>query len=124
VISDRQIRTRLPALARLSTSWTLLYSIDQHGISLNTLYTRCEAHREKSGFGSSQGTLLVMRDSGNTVFGAWIGDGIKLSKGAYCGSGESCVFVFFSSRVGSPGPHFFLTWQLFMEVLRERVGGV
>jgi TLD len=69
---DCQIRTRLPALARLSTSWTLLYSLDQHGISLNTLYTRCEANREKSDFGSSQGTLLVMKDSGNTVFGAWI----------------------------------------------------
>jgi TLD len=47
-----------------------------------------------------------MRDSGNTVFGAWIGDGIKLSKGAYYGSGESCVFFFFFFK--SPGPHFFL----------------
>ena len=78
-----QLRPFLPALARLPKSWSLLYSLDQHGISLNTLYTRCQD------FKGSQ--LLVVRDLGETLFGAWMGEGIHPSKGAYYGSGESCV---------------------------------
>ena len=35
------------------------------------------------------GALLVLRDAGDAVFGAWMGDGIRPSKGAYYGSGES-----------------------------------
>ena len=70
-------------MKRISRSWTLLYSLDQHGISLNTLYTRCEAH--------TGGALLVMRDSNDAMFGAWVGDGIRQSKGAYYGNGESYV---------------------------------
>lgn len=41
-----QLRLHLPALARLPKAWTLLYSLDQHGVLLNTLYTKCEAHRQ------------------------------------------------------------------------------
>ena len=76
-----QLRPYLPALKRLARSWLLLYSLDQHGISLNTLYTRCEAHQ-----GSA---LLVLRDSNDAVFGVWMGEGIKQCKGSYYGSGES-----------------------------------
>jgi hypothetical protein len=76
-----QLRPYLPALKRLARSWSLLYSLDQHGISLNTLYARCEAHMG--------GALLVMRDAGDAVFGVWMGEGVRLSKGSYYGSGES-----------------------------------
>ena len=71
----------MPPLARLPKSWTLLYSLDQHGISLHTLYNRCESHRG--------GTLVVIRDSNDGIFGTWTGEGVRLSKGAYFGSGES-----------------------------------
>ncbi|KAJ3482355.1 hypothetical protein NLI96_g7033 [Meripilus lineatus] len=80
------IRPYFPALARLPRSWTLLYSLDQHGISLNTLYARCTTHQG--------GTLIVLRDSGDAVFGAWMGEGIHPSKGAYFGSGESFLWKF------------------------------
>ncbi|KZT67811.1 TLD-domain-containing protein [Daedalea quercina L-15889] len=78
------LRPQFPALARLPRSWTLLYSLDQHGISLNTLYRRCESH--------NGGALVVMRDAGDAVFGVWMGQGIRLSKGAYYGSGESFLW--------------------------------
>ncbi|KAH9943636.1 TLD-domain-containing protein [Amylocystis lapponica] len=78
------LRAHLPALARLPRVWTLLYSLDQHGISLNTLYTRCQGHT-----GSA---LVVMRDDGDAVFGAWMGEGIHPSKGSYYGSGESFLW--------------------------------
>ena len=89
-----QLRPFLPALARLPKSWSLLYSLDQHGISLNTLYTRCQD------FKGSQ--LLVVRDSGETLFGAWMGEGIHPSKGAYYGSGESYVEVSFATQAPHP----------------------
>ncbi|EPS94800.1 hypothetical protein FOMPIDRAFT_1169299 [Fomitopsis schrenkii] len=78
------LRPHFPALARLPRAWTLLYSLDQHGISLNTLYRRCEAH--------TGGALVVLRDAGDAVFGVWMGQGIHLSKGAYYGSGESFLW--------------------------------
>lgn len=37
------------------------------------------------------GALMIVRDSNDAVFGAWMGEGIKLSKGSYFGSGESYV---------------------------------
>ena len=89
-IPSFQIRPHLPALARLPHTWTLLYSLDQHGISLNTLYTRSVNRRTNVGIGgTNQGALVAIRDSGDTLFGAWIEEGIQLSKGAYYGSGEA-----------------------------------
>ena len=79
-----QIRPHLPPLARLHKAWTLLYSLDQHGISLQTLYARCEAHA-----GGGGGALVVVRDAGDALFGVWLGDGVRPSKGSYYGSGES-----------------------------------
>ena len=79
------LRPHLPALLRLPRAWTLLYSLEQHGISLHTLYARCAAH--------AGGALVVVRDANDAVFGAWMGEGIRISKGAYYGSGESCVDI-------------------------------
>ncbi|EPQ55488.1 TLD-domain-containing protein [Gloeophyllum trabeum ATCC 11539] len=79
-----QIRPYLPALARLPKSWSLLYSLDQHGISLSTLYTRCQSH--------PGGALLAIKDSGDAVFGVWVGEGVHPSKGSYYGGGESFLW--------------------------------
>ena len=81
VIELCKLRPYFPALARLPRSWTLLYSLDQHGISLNTLYTRCDT------FNGS--VVVVMKDSDDAVFGAFMGEGVHPSKGGYYGSGES-----------------------------------
>ncbi|KAF9782422.1 TLD-domain-containing protein [Thelephora terrestris] len=78
------IRPYLPPIPRLSGSWSLLYSLDQHGISLNTLYARCSTHLG--------GSLIVIKDSGDTLFGAWLGENVHQSKGAYYGSGESFLW--------------------------------
>jgi hypothetical protein len=86
-----QIHSHLPALLRLPRQWTLFYSLDQHGISLNTLYSRC-APPSSSRPPHPKGALLVIQDAVGVLFGAWIADGLKRStRGGYYGGGESCV---------------------------------
>jgi len=79
------IRSFLPPLFRLSRKWTLLYSLDQHGISLATFYTRVAEY--------DGGCLLVVQDANGGRFGVWVGDGIRKSTGSrYYGSGESFLW--------------------------------
>ncbi|KAG1727275.1 TLD-domain-containing protein [Suillus paluster] len=87
------IRPHLPALTRLPRTWTLLYSLDQHGISLNTLYSRCEP-KLPSTPGSTKGALVVVKDARDAVFGAWMGEGLWLERGGYYGSGESFLWKY------------------------------
>jgi hypothetical protein len=87
--------------------------LDQHGISLNTLYNRCEAHAEAQaklgmtrgvgGLGIGRpGMLLVIKDSGDAVFGVWMGEGIKQSKGkGYYGSGDSFMWRYVSGQLST-----------------------
>lgn len=85
---NSQLRPHLPVITRLSTSWSLLYSLDQHGISIKTLYTRCALH---------EGTaLIVIKDTAGDIFGACVNEGIHLSKrSSYYGSGDSYVLCFY-----------------------------
>ncbi|KAF9507340.1 hypothetical protein BS47DRAFT_1304131 [Hydnum rufescens UP504] len=79
------IRLHLPPLFRLSRSWTLLYSLDQHGISIGTFYSRLAKHEG--------GCLLAICDANDGRFGVWVGDGIRRSHGeSYYGSGESFLW--------------------------------
>ncbi|KAJ6463562.1 TLD-domain-containing protein [Mycena sanguinolenta] len=86
------IHARLPALLRLPRQWTLFYSLDQHGISLNTLYYRC-APPSSSRMPHPKGALLVIQDADDALFGAWVADGLKRStRGGYYGGGESFLW--------------------------------
>ncbi|KAF9442810.1 TLD-domain-containing protein, partial [Macrolepiota fuliginosa MF-IS2] len=88
----------LPALSRLPRTWTLIYSLDQHGISLKTLYSKCEAAAAAAAKSRSStkinGMLFVVKDSDGAIFGAWMGDGLRMSRGneGYYGSGESFLW--------------------------------
>ncbi|KAF9232717.1 TLD-domain-containing protein [Melanogaster broomeanus] len=86
------LRPHLPALTRLPRNWTLLYSLDQHGISLNTLYSRCEPRiPSRANPNPPQGGLVAIRDARDAVFGAWLSEGVRLERGYY-GSGESFLW--------------------------------
>lgn len=68
-----------------------MYSLDQHGISLNTLYTRCETPKPVA-------ELLIIQDASDALFGVYMGDGIHPSRGrGYYGSGESFMFKYTSA---------------------------
>ncbi|KAF9263165.1 TLD-domain-containing protein [Marasmius fiardii PR-910] len=93
-----KIRSHLPPLSRLHRSWNLLYSLDQHGISLNTLYAKSESSSSSSSSSgllgpTKVGALLVIKDSCDTSFGVFLSDGLKRGDGrSYSGSGESFMW--------------------------------
>ncbi|KAF8835812.1 TLD-domain-containing protein [Paxillus ammoniavirescens] len=96
------LRPHLPALTRLPRNWTLLYSLDQHGISLNTLYSRCEPRiPSRANPSPPKGGLVAMQDAHDAVFGAWLSEGVKLERGYY-GSGESFLWRYHPPRNGEP----------------------
>ncbi|KAL7750550.1 oxidation resistance protein 1 [Sorochytrium milnesiophthora] len=86
----QQLRGHLPRLLRLPTHWRLVYSLDQHGISLNTLYTNCRRAVE-NGWVNKRGAVLILRDNGGAVFGAFLSDYLQPSQGFF-GNGETFVF--------------------------------
>jgi len=94
----KQIRPLLPALSRLQRSWSLVYSLDQHGISLKTLYVNCEAASttlaKSKPATKLSGMVFVVKDTEGAVFGAWMSDGLRMSRGneMYYGSGESFLW--------------------------------
>ena len=77
-----EIRLLLPPRLQLMDHWQLAYSLEQNGSTLSTLYNLCDAHRGKRG-----GFVLVVRDAGGGIFGAYLTDPPK-PQPHYYGSGE------------------------------------
>ncbi|PHZ14653.1 TLD-domain-containing protein, partial [Rhizopus microsporus ATCC 52813] len=69
----------IPSRVSISSRWSLVYSLDQHGASLNTLYQKCKE--------SSGPCLLVIRDSYGETFGAYLTESIHKNSSFY-GTGE------------------------------------
>ncbi|KKY16368.1 putative oxidation resistance protein 1 [Diplodia seriata] len=80
-----EIRLLIPPRLQLVEDWKLAYSLEQDGVSLATLYKNCEELRGKRG-----GYVLVVRDGGGGVFGAYLTD------------------------APHPNPHFFGTGECFL----------
>jgi hypothetical protein len=78
-----QIRPHLPPRLRISTSWRLLYSLDQHGTSLSTMY---ENMYEILGGEIDGGCVIVVKDSKGGIFGAFINEGLR-ENNRYYGDG-------------------------------------
>ncbi|MCJ1307750.1 oxidation resistance protein 1 [Agyrium rufum] len=77
-----EIRLLVPPRLQLRSEWMLVYSIEQDGTSLSTLYTKCrEASEKKNGF------VLVIRDSLGGIFGAFLTDAPHPAP-YYFGTGE------------------------------------
>ncbi|CAH1774592.1 unnamed protein product [Owenia fusiformis] len=65
--------------------WVQIYSTDHHGFSLNTLY------RHMQGYDTP--VLIVVKDTGNNIFGAMTSCPLKVSEHFY-GTGESFLYTF------------------------------
>ncbi|KAK3677422.1 oxidation resistance protein 1 [Recurvomyces mirabilis] len=77
-----EIRLLIPPRLQLMDTWTLTYSLEQDGTTLSTLYNLSDIHRGKRG-----GFVLVVRDAGGGIFGAYLTDPPK-PQAHYYGSGE------------------------------------
>ena len=76
------IRLLIPPRLQLQDHWQLIYSIEQNGSTLSTLYSLCDEYRGRRG-----GFVVVVRDSSGGVFGAYLSDAPKVQT-HYFGSGE------------------------------------
>lgn len=112
VLSERVsslLRPHLPPLSRLPRTWNLLYSLDQHGISLNTLYTQCEApektRKPNQSYIGMAGSIFIIQDADasssfidgheeKSVFGAFIAEGIGRKTKGFYGGGDSFLFSY------------------------------
>ncbi len=79
----REVVAAAPPRYRLNR-WRLLYSMTRMGVSLKTMYRSIE---------DARGTIVLLRDQGGKVFGAYASECWKPRAGYY-GSGEGFVFEF------------------------------
>ncbi|RPA98825.1 TLD-domain-containing protein [Choiromyces venosus 120613-1] len=89
-----EIRLLLPPRLQLHETWSLRYSLEQHGVSLSTLYDRTSAAGAGGG-GGGAGYVLVVRDLSGGIFGAYLNEPPRPT-GRYIGTGE--CFLWKSSQ--------------------------
>jgi hypothetical protein len=81
-----EIRLLLPPRLQLATDWQLVYSIEQDGVSLGTLYSKCNIHGDQKG-----GFVLVVKDGLGGTFGAFVTDAPRPAP-HYTGTGEAFLW--------------------------------
>ncbi|AQZ11222.1 OXR1 (YPL196W) [Zygosaccharomyces parabailii] len=81
-----EIRTLMPTRIQLYTDWHLLYSLEQHGSSLQSLYHNVAP---KNNSPLRVGYVLVIRDNKHGIFGAYCNEPFHpTSDRRYYGNGE------------------------------------
>ena len=82
-----EIRLLVPPRLQLVDEWSLMYSLEQNGVSLATLYKNADDYRGKRG-----GFVLVVKDASGGVFGAYLSDAPHPSTHFY-GNGECFLWT-------------------------------
>ncbi|KAI1000304.1 hypothetical protein K3495_g7891 [Podosphaera aphanis] len=77
-----EIRLLIPARLQLCEQWHLVYSLEEDGVSLGTLYKKCESLR-----GLRNGVVLVVKDRRGDVFGAYFNEAPRIEP-HFFGNGE------------------------------------
>ncbi|KAK3320026.1 oxidation resistance protein 1 [Cercophora scortea] len=91
-----EIRIMVPARLTIADEWNLVYSLDQDGASLATLYEKCAVYR-----GQRLGFVLVVKDCEGGIFGAYLSDPPHPAP-KYFGTGE--CFLWRASVMASLPP--------------------
>ncbi|KAJ1987650.1 oxidation resistance protein 1 [Dimargaris cristalligena] len=90
----RKLQAALPVRLRLASSWKLLYSTSQHGISFPTLFRQVQKKGPQ---------LLAIRDTNDHVFGAFLSEPLQPHP-SYYGSGECFLWQGIHSETPASGP--------------------
>lgn len=77
-----EIRLLVPPRLQLVDTWSVVYSLEQNGVSLATLYACADEYRGRRG-----GFVLVVRDASGGVFGAYLSDAPR-PQSHFFGNGE------------------------------------
>ncbi|KAG6057241.1 oxidation resistance protein 1 [Claviceps sp. LM77 group G4] len=88
-----EIRTMVPERLRIAEDWRLIYSLEQDGASLATLYHKCRVFE-----GHRAGFVLVVKDQDGGTFGAYLSEHPRPSP-SYFGNGE--CFLWKASMLAS-----------------------
>lgn len=113
------IRSLIPSRLQLHEEWELLYSMEQHGLSLNTLYRQFKGEKRSSrelGFGADvvsrmmatppgssafmsttprvrHGYVIIAQDDSHGLLGCYINEPLKpMDQKRYYGNGECFVW--------------------------------
>ncbi|BGP15706.1 oxidation resistance protein 1 [Rhodosporidiobolus nylandii] len=115
------IRPALPPRLRHSPRWTLLYSLDQHGISLSTLFTNLER-----GLSSRDGGfVLVLRTERAEVCGGYVSEALKRPSSEREGHGrerwvgDGSCFLFHTRPFPPSDPRLGLAVKTFKPTFRN-----
>lgn len=84
-----ELRSLLPQRLQLRDTWQCIYNLDQHGVSLATLYSKCYEYRDK--LNERPGFVLVVKDSNGSIFGASVNEYFRPSA-SYYGNGECFLY--------------------------------
>lgn len=98
-----EIRTMVPERLRIVDDWYLIYSLDQDGASLTTLYQRCRQYE-----GKRAGFVLVVKDQ--------VG-GVSLSERAHkqgCDANQQQTFGAYLSEYPHPAHSYFGNGECFL----------
>ncbi|KAI4127616.1 MAG: hypothetical protein LQ338_003111 [Usnochroma carphineum] len=90
-----EIRLLVPPRLQLSETWSLVYSLEEDGVSLTTLYNKCAAPSVPQ----SSSFVLVVKDAAGGIFGAYLTDPPRPSSSSFYGTGE--CFLWRSSLLPS-----------------------
>lgn len=94
-----EIRQHIPSLLQINHDWKLLYSIDQSGTSLQTLYTNCKPKIGEN-LNRRRGYILVIQDSHKNIFGAYLNDNLRPLDGKYYyGNGDCFLWKAEKSKI-------------------------
>ncbi|CAI4054142.1 hypothetical protein SUVZ_16G0900 [Saccharomyces uvarum] len=81
-----EIRSLMPTRIQLYTEWNLLYSLEQHGSSLHSLYSNVAPDSKEF---RRVGYVLVIKDRKNGIFGAYSNEAFHPNEHRqYTGNGE------------------------------------
>lgn len=88
-----EIRAMIPERLRIAEDWRLIYSLEQDGASLATLYQKCRSFE-----GRRVGFVLVVKDQEGGTFGAYLSEYPRPAP-SYFGNGE--CFLWRASTLAS-----------------------
>lgn len=94
-----ELRQHLPSILQIGHEWKLLYSLEQNGASLNTLYS-CTEPKIGENTTRRRGFILVVEDSHRNLFGAYLNDHLRPLDGRYYyGNGDCFLWKIENAKV-------------------------